>query len=55
MNYSIANGSDTLPTTGKGWKSAAGGGGTCIYPCRIQYCVELKFDRHHYFIIVICV
>ena len=44
----MAKRSDTVPTTHKGWKSGGGGDGKCSYSCRIQYCVELKFDRHHH-------
>ena len=49
----MAKRSDPVPTTGKGWKSGGDGGG-CSYSCRIQYYVDLKFDRHHHIIIVIC-
>ena len=57
QKYSMAKGSDTVPTTGEGWNSGGGSGGdkSCSYSCRMQYCVDLKCDRHHHFIIVICV
>ena len=48
----MAKRSDPVPTTGKGWKSGGDGGG-CSYSCRIRYCEDLKFDRHHHIIIVI--
>ena len=54
QNYSMAKGSDNVLTTGEGWNSGSGGD-KCSYSCHMQYCADLKFDRHHHFIIVFCV